>query len=86
MSDHFDRKRYHSHNLYQIYAYVKNKDVLADGSVSGILLYAKTDEAETPNAEYVMGGSPVSLKTLDLNQDWEHIAGQLDAIAERLLV
>ena len=27
--------------MYQIFAYVKNKDIKHDGSVSGVLLYAK---------------------------------------------
>ncbi len=35
--------------MYQIYAYVKNKDVNHTGKVSGMLLFAKTDEAITPS-------------------------------------
>lgn len=33
-----------SGNLYQIFAYVKNKDKDNTGNVEGMLLYAKTDE------------------------------------------
>lgn len=36
------------------------------GSVSGVLLYAKTDEKVVPDNEYMMGGSRICVKTLDL--------------------
>ncbi|WP_434509821.1 hypothetical protein [Desulfitobacterium sp. AusDCA] len=32
-----------SGNLYQIYTYMKNKDIDATGQVAELLLYAKTD-------------------------------------------
>ncbi len=42
----------HSGNLYQIYAYVKNLDKDHTGDVSGMLLYARTDEMVLPNNDY----------------------------------
>lgn len=49
---HFDAHTVHSGNIYQIFAYVKNKEVelvgVPDHSVSGMLLYAKTDEEIQP--------------------------------------
>src|SRR5699024_8783619 len=45
-----DFEKYKSINLYQIFSYVKNEDVNRTGNVSGMLLYAKTDE--TKNIEY----------------------------------
>lgn len=74
-----------SGNLYQIYTYVKNKDRDATGNVSGMLLYAKTDEAITPDEDYLMGGNRVAAKTLDLDRDWEGIRQQLDMIANEYL-
>jgi 5-methylcytosine-specific restriction enzyme subunit McrC len=50
--------------------------------VAGILLYAKTDEAITPDCMFNMGGNQIGAKTLDLNTDFKVIAAQLDKIAE----
>lgn len=81
----FDKRTIHSNNLYQIFTYVKNKDVHANGYVSGILLYAKTDEEITPDNDYIICGNKISVKTLDLNNDFPAIAKQLDTLAEGLL-
>lgn len=75
----------HSGNLYQIFTYVKNKEVeLADmpHEVSGMLLYAKTDEDILPENEYHMSGNKISVRTLDLDCDFETIKEQLDQIVE----
>jgi len=61
---------------------VKNKDKDNTGNVSGMLLYAKTTEDLTPDQDYKIGGSIISVKTLDLNQDWHKITLQLNVIAE----
>ena len=52
----YDVKTLHSGNLYQILTYVKNLDTENTGNVSGMLLYAKTDELVLPNNNYIMGG------------------------------
>ena len=55
----FDKHTLHSGNLYQIFTYVKNKEYELrekNHTVSGMLLYAKTDEEIYPNssaAEYL---------------------------------
>lgn len=74
-----------SGNLYQIFTYVKNKDINNTGNVSGMLLYAKTAEDITPDNEYIMGGNHISVKTLNLNSEWENIKSQLDSIAVDLM-
>lgn len=74
-----------SNNLYQIFTYVKNKEAELAGKpheVSGMLLYAKTDEELQPNHEYRMSGNRISIKTLDLNCEFKEIADQLDSIVE----
>ena len=72
----------HSGNLYQIFTYVKNKQMeLPDFDVSGMLLYAQTDEEVLPDVKYEMSGNSIAVKTLDLNQDFELIKKQLDGIA-----
>lgn len=77
----FDSKSIISSNLYQIFTYVKNKDRNASGNVSGVLLYAKTDEDFTPDNDYSIGGNRFSVKTLDLGTDWGEIVNQLQAVA-----
>ncbi|WP_459540389.1 5-methylcytosine-specific restriction endonuclease system specificity protein McrC [Negativicoccus succinicivorans] len=80
----FDARTLHSANLYQIFTYVKNKDkAMGEGahSVSGMLLYAKTDEELQPDNSYLMSGNKISVRTLDLNREFAEIAKQLDDIA-----
>lgn len=72
-------------NLYQIFTYVKNKDTEFGDKphkVSGMLLYAATDEAIQPDNSYQMSGNKISVKTLDLNRDFSEIAAQLNAIVD----
>ena len=76
----YNKKTIHSNNLYQIFTYVKNRDVLNSGYVSGMLLYAKTDEDVTPNQVYQMSGNTIFVKTLDLNQPFQVISKQLDDV------
>ena len=82
----FDTRTLHSHNLYQIFTYVKNMDATSSGNVSGLLLYAKTDEDIVPDCDYTMSGNRISVKTLDLNTDFADIAKQLNEIAERMVL
>ena len=70
----------HSGNLYQIFTYVKNLDTEKTGNVSGMLLYAKTDEVVLPNNKYKKGGNAILVKTLDLDYDFSEIRNQLDDI------
>lgn len=81
----YDVHSLHSGNLYQIFTYVKNKDTEfgdATHTVSGMLLYAATDEAVQPDNSYLMSGNRISVKTLDLNRDFSEIAAQLNAIVD----
>ena len=80
----YDIHTLHSANLYQIFTYVKNKEAeLANvpHEVSGMLLYARTDDAVQPNNSYHMSGNRISVRTLDLNCEFSEIAMQLDKIA-----
>ena len=73
----------HSDNLYQIFTYVKNKDAEYGDqphTVSGMLLYAQTDEVVQPNHVYHMSGNKITVRTLDLNLPFSDIAKQLDGI------
>ena len=82
----YDKHALHSGNLYQIFTYVKNKEAeLASEphEVSGMLLYAKTDEDVYPENEYRMSGNRIEVRTLDLDGDFISIKAQLDGIAEK---
>lgn len=83
------RQIIHPEDLYQIFAYVKNlslQDKKEEKELSGMLLYAKTDEDKISKPiKYEMSGNKIAVKTLDLNQDFESIKKQLDAIAEEYL-
>ena len=81
----FDKRSVHSGNLYQIFTYVKNKEAeLARAGmpheVSGMLLYARTDEDAQPGGVYQMSGNQISVRTLGLNMPFEEIRKQLDRI------
>ena len=76
----YNSKTIHSNNLYQIFTYVKNKDINKNGNVSGMLLYAKTNEEITPDLETSICGNRIYVKTLDLYTDFKNIASQLDEI------
>lgn len=79
----YDKHSIHSNNLYQIFTYVKNKDLEfgdKEHKVSGMLLYAKTDEEIQPDGVFQMSGNKVSVKTLDLYCDFTVISEQLDNI------
>ena len=85
----FGSRTIHSNNLYQIFAYVKNKQAEYRDDmheVAGMLLYAKTDEAIVPNNSYVMMGNRISANNIDLNCDFEEIKKQLITIVNDWII
>ena len=81
----YDKHTLHSNNIYQIFTYVKNRDYEfgeEEHTVSGMLLYAKTEEEVQPDHVYQMHGNQITVRTLDLNLPFVDIAGQLNQIAE----
>lgn len=89
MQRNFDKRSVHSGNLYQIFAYVKNKQAALERAgesveVSGMLLYAATDEEVQPDVTYRMSGNQIGVRTLDLDRPFEEICAQLDGIADML--
>lgn len=85
----FEKKTIHSNNLYQIFAYVKNRAELEkrtgrDCAIAGMLLYAGTDEDIQPDVCYQMSGNEVRVTSLRLDCDFDEIRKQLDEIADYL--
>ena len=79
----FDRHTIHSGNLYQIFTYVKNRHYAFGDQphqVAGMLLYARTEEQIQPDSCFSMHGSPISVKTLDLNRPFGEIRAQMEKI------
>ncbi len=74
----YKKKRINSENLYQIFAYVKNLDTENQGYISGLLLYAKSDD--DVDKTYIIDKNTISVKTLDLDQDFKYICQELDNI------
>lgn len=70
-----------SGNLYQIYSYVKNMDIDNTGNITGMLLYAKTEESISKPIDAYFGKNRIIVNTLDLNQEFGKIKEQLDNIA-----
>lgn len=63
---------------------MKNK-AAAGGEVSGMLLYARTDEEIQPDNTYMMRSNKISFRTMDLNREFRDIAKQLNGIADSFL-
>lgn len=81
----YDKHTLHSNNMYQIFTYVKNRDYDfgdEEHKVSGMLLYAKTEEEIQPDNVYQMHGNQITVRTLDLNLPFAEIAEQLNTIVE----
>ena len=84
MRENYGKHTLPADNLYQIFSYVKNMDIDNTGNVSGLLLYAKTEEDTFPDGEpIVIVGNRIGARTLDLNRNFTEIAKQLDGIVER---
>ena len=83
MQNRYEKETIRSANMFQIFTYVKNKEAeLMDKphEVAGMLLYAQTDNGTQPDYRYKMSGNMISVKTLNLNCDFEDIRRQLNGI------
>ena len=89
MQSNFDKRTVHSGNLYQIFAYVKNKQIAFERAgesveVLGMRRSGAPVEAAQPDATYRMSGNRIGATTLDLDRPFEEIRAQLDGIADTL--
>ena len=85
----YEKHTVHSANLYQIFTYVKNKEVelmSEDHEVVGMLLYARNTDNHLPANDYMMSGNKISVRTLDLNCEFSEIKNQLDNIYNSFFV
>ena len=74
----YDRPRLIAPHLYQLYAYLQNQRPAPGQALEGVLLYPGL--APAPPLAYTLGGHPVRVVTLNLNQPWAGIAADLLAL------
>ena len=76
LTQHHKKKRVSSANLYQLFAYLKNKEKDPGWeNCEGILLYPTVKD--TLDLNYTLGGHRVRIYTINLNQHWSKISDEL---------
>lgn len=82
----YDKHRFHSGNLYQIFTYVKNHSAKSTGTSAGLLLYDRTEENRiADDCAFSVCGNRIYVKTLNLNQSFPKIEEQLNEIIQQHL-
>lgn len=84
LGSNFGKLSISSGNTYQIFSYVMHASREFDGDVAGMLLYAQTKDEPLFDEQWTDMGHRYHLRTLDLDNDFEQIAKQLDEIAEMI--
>lgn len=78
----FGKATLRSEHLYQLLSYVTNLAHKSGMAVSGLLLYAKTNEDIPPNFSASITGHRIYAKALDLDAPWREVEEQLDAVVK----
>lgn len=80
LQERYGSKTFHSGNLYQIFAYLKNAEAIGSRfqRAEGILLYPAVGEKF--NACYEIQGHRVHLSSINLDQSWTAIASDLKTL------
>lgn len=88
MQYNYSTAKVRSSHLYQIFAYIKNKEAKLgqEAKVAGMLLYAGTDEEHQPENSYSILGNRIDVRTLDLSGDFGIIRDMLDWIVEDIFL
>jgi 5-methylcytosine-specific restriction enzyme subunit McrC len=76
----YDQQRLIAPHLYQLYAYLQNQPTQPGQALEGILLYPAA--TQSIDLRYTLGGHPVRVVTLDLQQPWPGIAAALLGLVE----
>jgi len=72
LQKYYNSEKIHSQNLYQIFAYLKNQE---DELAEGVLIYPTVQKSLS--LAYTHEGHTIRIETLNLNQDWRRIKGDL---------
>lgn len=81
LQTYFDKKTFHSANLYQLLAYLDNIKA-SSKRLEGMLLYPVVDEPLQES--YIINLKTIHIQTINLAEDWQKIAEQLRGIANKL--
>ena len=93
----FNSQTARSAHLYQIFTYVVNKAAsmrstshmgqtdrdVSPADVGGVILYAQPASASNVSSQWNIGGHPIGVQSLDLNQEFSAIADNLRALADQ---
>ena len=83
MQEQFGKETLRNNHLYQISTYVNEYDRDHLHNVDGMLLYAKTKDADFDDAQITLrDGYTLYIRTLDLNTDFETIKKRLESFVE----
>ncbi len=80
LTTYYDTNKVHAVNLYQLMSYLSNVHVKAGDELSGMLIYPRVDR--TLRERYTIQGYPISVCTVDLNQDWRTIKAELIGLVQ----
>ncbi len=74
----------HSGNMYQIFTYMKNMQASTSKKISGMLLYAKTQDKEIAATEKDLLNNKFFAKSIDLDCEWSEIESTLKGISNNV--
>lgn len=75
LQSYYEHQSIHSNNLYQLFAYLKNLQILHEQPIEGVLLYPTV--GSSLSLRYRIQGHSIQIVTVDLNADWQKIRHQL---------
>lgn len=81
----YDKRTISRDNWNQLFAYVSNESYNNDLIVSGMLLYAQTDEEIANNSSTSVMGHKMSIRILDLRKRFDSISEELNSIANEFI-
>ncbi len=76
-----DNRKHISSNMYQLFSYLENYTVGENEKLSGMLLYAKTNDDIQPDHEYVIKGKVLKVAHIDLNVSFPLIKQKLISLS-----
>lgn len=79
LNSYYDSETFNSNNLYQMYAYV-NRENKVSNNVTGLLLYAKTEDESIGWNRFKIDGNNYIITELDLSKDFSTIEKKLKDI------
>lgn len=74
----YNSKSFQSANLYQMYTYVKNKDIHKTGKVHGVLLYGQAKDDPVVESKFDFDGNEITVTNIELNKDFDTIKKKLE--------